>query len=185
MNAPHPRISGDGRYRRLRDRGRRSRRTRRGPTSRCAIASRGRHAYVTCRRAAAVTSSAGAATPISATTGWSMAFSSAATTLTARAGRNGASEDIYADSLAGAHDHPRQRAACRARNYRRGDSILPSLSADGRWLAFASTAALAGESGGTSNEKRPRPCDKCTCATLSVAGSRSVSRAHGRRAAKR
>ena len=70
-----------------------------------------------------------------------VAFSSAATTLTDGPDANGALEDIYIMQVAsGAFS----RASVTSAGVQpdRGDSILPSLSGDGRWLAFASTAPL-------------------------------------------
>lgn len=70
-----------------------------------------------------------------------VAFSSAATTLTAGLDANGVLEDVYIARLpAGTIT----RASVNSAGVQpdRGNSILPSLSADGRWLAFSSTAPL-------------------------------------------
>jgi Tol biopolymer transport system component len=68
-------------------------------------------------------------------------FSSASTNLTAGADANGPLEDVYAaDVMSGAV----QRVSLGADGAQRaaGTSIVPSVSADGRWVAFASTAPL-------------------------------------------
>ncbi len=87
-----------------------------------------------------------------------IAFSSAATTLGQGPDVNGAAEDIYLVHLP-ALTITRASVLPSGAQLPRGDSILPSLSADGRWLAFASTAALGGDAGadGSGNEKRARP----------------------------
>jgi len=70
-----------------------------------------------------------------------VAFSSAATALTAGPDANGRLEDIYVVRL---HDGAVSRMSVTSTGVQpaHGNSILPSLSADGRWLAFASTAPL-------------------------------------------
>ena len=87
-----------------------------------------------------------------------IAFSSAATTLGQGPDVNGAAEDIYQVHLP-ALTITRVSVLASGAQLPRGDSILPSLSADGRWLAFASTAALGhdAEADGPGNEKRTRP----------------------------
>ena len=86
-----------------------------------------------------------------------IAFSSAATTLGQGPDVNGAAEDIYLVQLP-ALTITRASVLPSGAQLPRGDSILPSLSADGRWLAFASTAALGGDAGADgSGEKRARP----------------------------
>ena len=87
-----------------------------------------------------------------------VAFSSAATTLGQAPDVNGAVEDIYQLQLP-ALTITRVSVLASGAQLPRGDSILPSLSADGRWLAFASTAALGHDAGadGPANEKRSRP----------------------------
>ena len=82
-----------------------------------------------------------------------IAFSSAATTLGQGPDVNGAAEDIYLVKLP-ALTITRASVLSSGAQLPRGDSILPSLSADGRWLAFASTAALAADAGadGTGRE---------------------------------
>lgn len=69
------------------------------------------------------------------------AFSSASTTLVPGADANGLREDIYTFDLSSGE---MRRASVTSDNVQppAGDSISPSLSADGRWLAFASTAPL-------------------------------------------
>ena len=70
-----------------------------------------------------------------------VAFSSAATTLTAGPDANGKLEDIYVVRLPGG-TVSRMSLTSDGVQPGHGNSILPSLSADGRWLAFASTAPL-------------------------------------------
>jgi Tol biopolymer transport system component len=69
------------------------------------------------------------------------AFSSAATTLVPGTDANGRREDIYLVDLASGGI---RRVSVTSANEQpsTGDSISPSLSPDGRWLAFASTAPL-------------------------------------------
>jgi Tol biopolymer transport system component len=86
-----------------------------------------------------------------------VAFSSAATTLTDGFDVNGAIEDVYLLQVASGTI---RRASVTSAGVQpdRGESILPSLSADGRWVAFASTAPLDDAplpSSGTL-DKRPR-----------------------------
>ena len=85
-----------------------------------------------------------------------VAFSSAATTLTDGPDTNGALEDVYLVQVASGRI---SRASVSSAGVQpdRGDSVLPSLSADGRWLAFASTAPLDdAPATGSNNERRPR-----------------------------
>ena len=86
-----------------------------------------------------------------------VAFSSAATTLTDGPDVNGAGEDIYLVQVASGTI---SRASVTSAGVQpdRGESILPSLSADGRWVAFASTAPLddAPLPAGSNLDKRPR-----------------------------
>ena len=84
-----------------------------------------------------------------------VAFSSAATTLTAGPDVNGKLEDIYLVRLPGGTV---SRASVTSAGVQpgRGNSILPSLSADGRWLAFASTAPLDEPSVAIGAEPRAR-----------------------------
>jgi len=77
-----------------------------------------------------------------------VAFSSAATTLTDGPDMNGAVEDVYVVHLPGG-SITRVSLSASGAQLAQGDSILPSLSADGRWVAFASTAALDEDSAGT------------------------------------
>ncbi len=83
-----------------------------------------------------------------------VAFSSAATTLTAGPDVNGKLEDIYVVRLPGG-TVSRMSVTSAGVQPDRGNSILPSLSADGRWLAFASTAPLD-ESSSRSEPSRER-----------------------------
>ena len=58
----------------------------------------------------------------------------------------------------------------------RGDSILPSLSADGRWIAFASTAPL--DDAGRRRDRAARSrCGRCISATRSAGRTTRVTRA--------
>ena len=70
-----------------------------------------------------------------------VAFSSAATTLTDGPDINGAREDVYVVLLP---EGTISRVSLNSAGVQPdvGDSILPSISADGRWIAFASTAPL-------------------------------------------
>ena len=87
-----------------------------------------------------------------------VAFSSAATTLAPGPDINGALEDIYLVHLP-ALTISRVSVLASGAQLSVGDSILPSLSADGRWLAFASTARLGTdtEADRAGSEKRTRP----------------------------
>ena len=85
-----------------------------------------------------------------------VAFSSAATTLTDGPDINGAREDVYVVLLP---EGTISRVSLNSAGVQPdvGDSILPSISADGRWIAFASTAPLDDEQPSRSNhEKRVR-----------------------------
>lgn len=84
-----------------------------------------------------------------------VAFSSAATTLTDGPDVNGAIEDVYLVQMSSGTI---TRASVTSAGVQpdRGDSIQPSLSADGRWLAFASTAPLDDGPPTGSSDKRPR-----------------------------
>jgi Tol biopolymer transport system component len=68
-------------------------------------------------------------------------FSSAATTLVEGPDANGALEDVYAMELSTGGVRRISVSALGAQPSR-GTSILPAVSADGRWVAFASTAPL-------------------------------------------
>ena len=134
-----PRISGDGRYVVFEVRAGRSD----APRPRTDIVLRDR---------AAATSRVLTATALDDPYAWSrnpdisddgrvVAFSSAATTLTAGPDANGKLEDVYIVRLPGGAIS-RMSVTSAGVHPDRGNSILPSLSADGRWLAFASTAPL-------------------------------------------
>jgi Tol biopolymer transport system component len=73
-----------------------------------------------------------------------VAFSSAAMTLADGPDVNGAREDVYIVRLPG---ETISRVSLNSSGVQPdvGDSILPSISADGRWIAFASTAPLGDE----------------------------------------
>jgi Tol biopolymer transport system component len=79
--------------------------------------------------------------PTISTDGAVVAFSSSATALVGGTDANGPIEDVYVVNV---HSGVIARASLGSDGQQRrvGDSILPSLSADGRWLAFASTAPL-------------------------------------------
>ena len=70
-----------------------------------------------------------------------VAFSSASTTMAGGVDANGRLEDVYlVQVVSGAIERASVTSA--GSQLPRGTSILPSLSADGRWMAFASTAPL-------------------------------------------
>jgi Tol biopolymer transport system component len=134
----HARISGDGRYLVFESR----------PTA----LDSPRADIVLCDRVTAATRVLVRTEEKDAASGWSrgpeisddgrvVAFSSAATTLTGGSDTNGQLEDVYIVRLpAGAITRVSVNSA--GVQLDRGNSILPSLSADGRWVAFASTAPL-------------------------------------------
>jgi Tol biopolymer transport system component len=68
-------------------------------------------------------------------------FSSAATQLTEGADANGRIEDVYAIDLATGVTR-RVSVTAEGLHLAKGASILPAISGDGRWVAFASTALL-------------------------------------------
>jgi Tol biopolymer transport system component len=70
-----------------------------------------------------------------------VAFSSASTTMVRGADANGALEDVYLLRVSSG-EVERVSLTSAGLQLPRGTSILPSLSADGRWIAFASTARL-------------------------------------------
>ena len=134
----HPRINGDGRYVVFESR------PLAATTPRVDIVLRDRLTATT----RVLTKTAGNNSPY----GWSrspdisddgrvIAFSSAATTLTDGPDANGPREDVYLVRLPG-DAISRVSLTSAGVQLDRGDSIMPSLSADGRWLAFASTAPL-------------------------------------------
>jgi Tol biopolymer transport system component len=78
-----------------------------------------------------------------------VAFSSASTALTGGIDANGPLEDVYVvDVRSGAVKRVSVNTA--GTQFSSGTSILPALSADGRWVAFASTAPLQSLEGGES-----------------------------------
>ena len=82
-----------------------------------------------------------------------VAFSSAATTLADGPDVNGAREDVYVVRLP---EGTISRVSLNSAGVQPdvGDSILPSVSADGRWIAFASTAPLDDEQPSRSNREK-------------------------------
>jgi Tol biopolymer transport system component len=132
----HPRISGDGRYvvfeaRSLDD-------------PRVDIVLRDRVNGLTRVLTGHITESAAFAwsrNPDISGDGRVVAFSSAATTLTGGVDANGAREDVYAMEVASGAVR-RVSVTSSGAQLATGNSILPTLSTDGRWIAFASTAAL-------------------------------------------
>jgi len=70
-----------------------------------------------------------------------VAFSSASMTLTGGVDANGPLEDVYVIDV-GSGAVRRVSVNTAGTQFSRGSSILPALSADGRWVAFASTAPL-------------------------------------------
>jgi Tol biopolymer transport system component len=83
-----------------------------------------------------------------------VAFSSVATTLTEGPDANGALEDVYVVHLP-AGTITRVSVTSSGIQPASGNSMLPSLSSDGRWLAFASTAALDDPGASRSGSQRP------------------------------
>jgi Tol biopolymer transport system component len=82
-----------------------------------------------------------------------LAFASTLTTLLPGPDANGAGEDVYVVALpAGAI--ARASVTSAGAQPPRGDSTLPSVSGDGRWLAFASTAPLV-EPGASATAAKP------------------------------
>jgi Tol biopolymer transport system component len=71
-----------------------------------------------------------------------VAFSSALTSLVAGNDANGKFEDIYTYDVSSGR-FARASLSSAGSQMAAGNSILPALSSDGRWLAFASTAPLA------------------------------------------
>ena len=150
----HPRISGDGRYVVFESRPREVTNTARADivlrdriagTSRVLTATDGNR-----------DSSGWSRSPDISDDGQVVAFSSAATALTDGPDANGVLEDVYLVQVASGRI---SRASVNSAGVQpdRGDSILPSLSADGRWVAFASTAPLDDTPSPASNiEARPR-----------------------------
>jgi Tol biopolymer transport system component len=153
----HPRISGDGRYVVYESRPSSAQQSPRADIAlRDRIEGSTRVLSVTARNANDIFG--WSRSPDISEDGRVIAFSSAATTLMAGPDVNGSSEDIYLIHLP-ALTITRASVTASGAQLARGDSILPSLSADGRWLAFASTAALGGESDAavTASARRPRP----------------------------
>jgi Tol biopolymer transport system component len=79
--------------------------------------------------------------PVISGDGRVVAFSSVATHLTEDGDANGRLEDVYILTLA-ADTVTRASVSSTGVQMPQGNSILPTLSGDGRWLAFASTAPL-------------------------------------------
>jgi Tol biopolymer transport system component len=75
-----------------------------------------------------------------------LAFSSTLTTLLPGPDTNGAGEDVYVVTLP-AGTVARASVTSAGAQLSNGDSALPSVSGDGRWVAFASTAALVAAPG--------------------------------------
>ena len=82
-----------------------------------------------------------------------VAFSSASTTLTAGTDANGVLEDVYLVRLP-AGTITRASVDSKGVQAESGNSILPALSSDGRWLAFASTAPLDEDARPASSRER-------------------------------
>ena len=149
----HPRISGDGRYLVFESRPPLAMNTPRADiVLRDRIAGTSRVLTTTARNTAPFGWSRD---PDISDDGRVVAFSSAATTLTDGPDVNGAIEDVY---LVQVSSGSISRASVTSAGVQpdRGDSIHPSLSPDGRWLAFASTAPLDDGPAGSSHDKRPR-----------------------------
>lgn len=79
--------------------------------------------------------------PVISSDGRVVAFASAATRLTVDGDVNGSQEDIYTLTLPSGRI-VRASVSSSGVQMTRGNSIIPALSGDGRWLAFASTAPL-------------------------------------------
>jgi Tol biopolymer transport system component len=79
--------------------------------------------------------------PVISEDGRFVAFSSASTTMVRGADANGHLEDVYVVRVSSG-EIERVSLTSSGVQAPRGTSILPSLSADGRWIAFASTARL-------------------------------------------
>jgi Tol biopolymer transport system component len=88
-------------------------------------------------------------TPVISADGRVVAFSSTLTSLVEGTDANGKSEDIYTFDVSSGR-FTRVSVSSTGLQMAGGNSILPALSGDGRWLAFASTAPLAD---GMSREK--------------------------------
>jgi Tol biopolymer transport system component len=135
--AAHPRISGDGRFIvfEVRDMDR-------GPRS--DIVLRDRVAATTRSLTSHVSPGdffAWSRNPDISDSGQVVAFSSAATTLIDGVDANGAHEDVYVIEI-GSGNVRRASVTTSGLQPSAGSSIVPSLSADGRWVAFSSTAPL-------------------------------------------
>ena len=83
-----------------------------------------------------------------------VAFSSASTTLADGPDVNGSREDVYVVRLP---EGTISRVSLTSSGVQPdvGDSILPSISADGRWIAFASTAPLGDDQPPRSHREKP------------------------------
>jgi Tol biopolymer transport system component len=86
--------------------------------------------------------------------GDNVAFSSASTNLVDGTDANGRLEDVYVMRLSSGAI---QRVSLNSGGlqFSRGTSILPSLSSDGRWVAFASTAPLSDPAAGPEHVESP------------------------------
>ena len=96
---------------------------------------------------------------------------------------NGALEDVYLVRVPGG-TISRVSVTSAGVQPDRGDSILPSLSADGRWLAFASTAPLD-EPPRDRDRAASARCGRSTSATRSAAGQRASPAPPNRRSSQR
>ena len=117
-----------------------------------------------------------------------VAFSSAATTLADGPDINGSREDVYVVRLP---EGTISRVSLNSSGVQPdvGDSILPSISADGRWIAFASTAPLddrlrgasARQATSRSHDRTARNwCGRCICATRLPVARHACTRALNR-----
>jgi Tol biopolymer transport system component len=93
--------------------------------------------------------------PVISGDGRVVAFSSAATNLVEGQDANGMSEDVYLVTLP-TGTIARASLSSAGVQMARGNSILPSLSGDGRWVAFSSTAPLM-DKDAVSPSHRDRP----------------------------
>jgi Tol biopolymer transport system component len=113
--------------------------------------------------------------PVISADGRVVAFSSGSETLTPGPDANGPLEDVYVLQLPGG---PIRRASVTSLGIQLpvGNSILPSLSADGRWVAFASTAPLDATPG-TAAATRERTAREVFVRDMQVGSTERISRA--------
>jgi TolB protein len=106
-----------------------------------------------------------------------VAFSSISTSLVGGPDANGALEDVFVVDLP-AGTITRASVSSAGAQPAIGESMLPALSSDGRWLAFASTAPLDGVQS-VSSAGAQRPVRQVYLRDLSTGRTRSVTRPAG------